>query len=103
MSLRHAAALAIVGWYLLVPPIADNPTDIGRAPLSEWINKGSYDTAAQCRDALNANIKYHLDRTTRLEREPYVEADVKQATRLLYEAARSAQCVATDDPRLKIK
>ena len=26
MKLRHTAALALVGWYLMVPPIYDVPT-----------------------------------------------------------------------------
>jgi hypothetical protein len=37
MNLRHAAALALVGWYLMVPPYNENVfrCDLN-APLTEW-------------------------------------------------------------------
>jgi len=37
MNLRHAAALGLVGWYLMVPPLKNGeiiPDE--KAPLSEW-------------------------------------------------------------------
>jgi hypothetical protein len=56
MNLRHAAALALVSWYLMVPPwtaghdgrpiqplVADS-----YAPLSKWATEGSFDSAADC-------------------------------------------------------
>jgi hypothetical protein len=40
MNLRHAAALALVGWYLMTPPVNGNwDTDVSvkiEAPRSEW-------------------------------------------------------------------
>ena len=41
MNLRHAAALALVGWYLMVPPFSKtdqygNTHADPSAPLSEW-------------------------------------------------------------------
>jgi hypothetical protein len=47
MNLRHAAALALVGWYLMYPP------DYMRAgDISGWAVIGSsYDTAKKCRAA----------------------------------------------------
>jgi hypothetical protein len=54
MNLRHAAALALVGWYLMVPPFTAQragPVDVDdQAPLSKWTIAGSFDTAEQCRD-----------------------------------------------------
>jgi hypothetical protein len=45
MNARHSAAVALVGWYLLVPPVQ---TDLGivqiqaDAPLSKWsIHRGT--------------------------------------------------------------
>jgi hypothetical protein len=110
MHLHHAAALALVGWYLMVPPsLADgswvcgdgltglvaqrvfgteqiekacairrNTADVN-APLSEWHEISPFETLDACQEAKNK----------------------------LYDAARAAspmngaECVATDDPRLK--
>ena len=56
MTLRHAAALALVGWYLMVPPAtAPNGTKGAKlmtdAPLSRWFMHGSFDSAKQCEEA----------------------------------------------------
>ena len=67
MKPRHAAALALVGWYLMVPPIYDVPTatspesvKIGdkfaevrpSAPLGVWEVTASFDSADVCQAAL---------------------------------------------------
>jgi hypothetical protein len=75
-NIRHAAALALVGWYLMVPPLTrfwwigperyDNA-----APLSRWTNAQAFDRAQPCQVA-------------------------QQSTGLGH-----GVCVATDDPRLK--
>jgi hypothetical protein len=40
VKLRHAAALALVGWYLMVPPVNQTPSGLWRvemkAPIREW-------------------------------------------------------------------
>jgi hypothetical protein len=39
MKLRHAAALALVGWYLMAPPMSSwpgTPWIDPNAPLSKW-------------------------------------------------------------------
>jgi hypothetical protein len=49
ITLRHAAALALVGWYLMVPfPDAPGKTPNFRAPLSQWNQMGAFDTAVAC-------------------------------------------------------
>jgi hypothetical protein len=35
MTLRHASALALVGWYLMVPPFSAKNVFYDR-PLSDW-------------------------------------------------------------------
>jgi hypothetical protein len=50
MRLRHAAALALVGWYLMVPPTTDGKID-NSAPLSQWDIRSSFDSAATCEQA----------------------------------------------------
>src|SRR5215471_7430687 len=46
--LRHAAALALFGWYLLAPPGTMPNIDV---PVSDWLEIGSYGTASECKTA----------------------------------------------------
>jgi len=106
VKLRHAAALALVGWYLMVPPTRccssakgdpnydilcgaealEGPTGIITsqcgadisASLDQWVLKGSYDTARECDAAA-----------------PHVTAKDSLGNSI------PGRCVATDDPRLK--
>ena len=49
VSLRHAAALALVGWYLMVPrSFPDNPLPQWKAPISEWDRYGDFASKAKC-------------------------------------------------------
>ena len=54
MKPRHAAALALVGWYLMVPPPVIHssvPVDTD-APLSKWGIFSAHDSAADCEQTL---------------------------------------------------
>jgi hypothetical protein len=47
MKPRHAAALALVGWYLMAPPILQ---EMGfQRPLSQWQLYDRFETLAECR------------------------------------------------------
>ena len=55
MNLCHGAALALVGWYLMLPPLADevkppipHRTVASSAPLSQWCLVQRFDTAEKC-------------------------------------------------------
>lgn len=57
MKLCHASALALVGWYLMTPPVyipKDTATSpykaftTEKAPLPLWTNDGSFDSASEC-------------------------------------------------------
>ena len=53
---RHAAALALVAWYLMLPPItyesvSGEPRVASDDPLGTWKILGSYDSAAECHQA----------------------------------------------------
>jgi hypothetical protein len=90
MKLRHAAALALVGWYLMLPPFSLSPSrkivaDL-RKPLSQWVSFGNYDTAVDC----NKEIDAMDQRAINWAREHGTKLDLAHA-----------QCIATDDPRLK--
>jgi hypothetical protein len=83
MRLRHAAALALVGWYLMVPPFQRGGVNLD-APLRSWRLFGSYDTAKDCEDD-------HLE---------MVEKS-KHAAPSGHLIIELAQCIASDDLRLK--
>ena len=69
MDPRHVAALALVGWYLMVPPLQGAAVNI-TAPIAKWEIKQSFDSAARCDDALTAN---QAD-----AREAYIHPEIQQ-------------------------
>ena len=88
MKPRHAAALALVGWYLLAPPVTKVPASkllkwSDAAPLSSWLELNAYDTAKDCKADLLSRIENA--KKTR-DGDDYVNA---------------FRCIASDDPRLK--
>ena len=85
MNFRHAAALALVGWYLMVPPVRNG--EIRNVPLPDWGHFDSFDTAKECRDA-----GYDL-----------IERTEKQGDKDRIMSAKAFECIASDDPRLKGK
>jgi hypothetical protein len=92
MKPYHAAALALVGWYLMVPPQSCKRANVD-ASFSVWKIYDSYDTAAQCRAARNDLQKlWGVDVLTLSEVLKRSSAD---------QAIKFAQCIASDDPRLK--
>ena len=84
MKTRHAAALALVGWYLMLPPVREaGPPDLG-APLGKWgMLSPSFDSAKEC-EAYKLKL---AEKVVKERRPDYIRADAK--------------CVASDDPRLK--
>ncbi|MGO9056161.1 MAG: hypothetical protein ACLQU2_02055 [Candidatus Binataceae bacterium] len=106
MKLRHAAALALVGWYLLISPTTDqNQADL-EAPLSKWQNAGSFDSASDC-EAIRRRVtkdlwseKDQLEWRFRLKdikRSGHSPVSYSEYAKRL----QGAQCVSSDDPRLK--
>ena len=62
MNPRHAAALALVGWYLMVPPAERGGKQLDyHAPLSTWSIMQSFDTAQSCEAFVQKSLK---ERTT---------------------------------------
>jgi hypothetical protein len=56
----HAAALALVGWYLIAPSDHWAHDDAGGAIATRWYRLGVFDTAAQCDQALR-KVKARVD------------------------------------------
>src|SRR3979490_3004768 len=52
MKPRHAAALVLVGWYLMTPPVRPDGSVNVAAPLSKWKTSNTYDAADECKKAL---------------------------------------------------
>ena len=103
MNLRHAAALALVGWYLMIPPEVypgPNSSRVLMPPPFDrtWRVKATFNSANDCEVA-------------REKHETDVALALKSAIPKRYEARPTlsspiddgALCIATDDPRLKKK
>jgi hypothetical protein len=65
MNVRHAAALALVGWYLMIPPVNAKRQPDDAAPIGSWTIVNSFDKANQCRDEQASMMKEHKNRTIR--------------------------------------
>ncbi len=88
MNPRHAAALALVGWYLLIPPHVHwnghNVAFSSDAPLRQWKVSQPFDEAWKCDETLMQHV-------------------MECGNCPLLSLWLSAKCIATDDPRLKEK
>ncbi len=93
MRPRHAAALALVGWYLMLPPIVNDQPDTTQ-PLNTWDIWRSFDTATGCEE--NRDFKAKQMRETFKKNAVAAE---KWATIF----GVDSKCIGTDDPRLKDK
>jgi hypothetical protein len=91
---RHLAAIALVGWFLMMPPprtVGDHFETNFSAPLSKWTRLRRFDLQSQCESAREA---YRQKPTGNLV--IMLGAAEAQAT------TKASQCVASDDPRLKV-
>jgi hypothetical protein len=93
MSLRHAAALALVGWYLMVPPVVcDQNKCIAepKAPFSQWHrSRRSVGSEREC-EQRRPNVRNAVDKAV-TDLDNRVEYD---------KALAAGLCVSADDPRL---
>jgi len=100
MKLRHAAALAILGWFLMVPQILASqvPTDkdlIGpfttnnKPDFTSWRRVGIFNTEAAC-EAARSELQ-----TTLVYKSPVPKETIARV-------AAYSQCVASNDPRVKL-
>jgi hypothetical protein len=92
MKLPHAAALALVGWYLMVPPVRGAPGEIlEHAPLSQWDVDSQYSSKAECENSIPSDKD--------------IQERVKQCTNgdcaINVALSGYGRCIAANDPRLK--
>jgi hypothetical protein len=103
MKPRHAAALALVGWYLMTPPCrtvslwhsggaAGGSCHIeSQAPLQQWTrvpDRQEFEYKTDCERAISNDCHQH----TETDGKSYLEGDLC-----------SSECIAADDLRLKSK
>ena len=106
MNLRHAAALALVGWYLMAPQLNEKGVN-SNAPMSDWDRVESFETVGACEQTLRLTqnaISAVSDQefTERFGLRPAVgKKSVSKADAL--QKWNDGKCVASDDPRLKPK
>ena len=102
MSLRHAAALALVGWYLLMPPIdmeGEKAKVDGSVPLSQWYHGARvYETQSACEEE-NAKLRAIAES----HKNWIGPSGSVAAANDRYVLLTNQRCIATDDPRLKGK
>jgi hypothetical protein len=102
MKLHHAAALALVGWYLMSCPLKSTGYLDKAAPLNTWRVENVFDSKRDC----EANrYKPYLSSERELKRflASHPEASEMIAARLSvrHDQMTAAQCVSSGDPRLK--
>ena len=92
MQLRHAAALALVGWYLLVPPVNGAGSIASKAPIKHWTVLHWFGSEKACKEGLG-----NRDGLTTEMRDSGYAREGKVQTELLLEA----QCIDENDSRFK--
>jgi hypothetical protein len=95
MKANHAVALALVVWYLMVPPLVDAPYKIDtEAPMASWKVYQTFNTAEECKKSLSsAQLKYKPTATAQ-------SGTIKRGTRAFALQMVFAQCLKSDDPSL---
>jgi hypothetical protein len=117
MNFRHAAALALAGWYLMMPPV-DIPTGryVEVAPIASWRKLVEYDTFTRCENRRQDDLRFYLsslkgpklsDREvegldTMLDSENgWSPGTTRKIDAHMLQGYVSRRCISSDDPRLK--
>jgi hypothetical protein len=99
MNLRHAAALALVGWYLMVPPAIPGTGEVNlSASLRQWTIRLLFADNQGC-EAAKASL-HQQELAAETERDALSQ---RLRNPELHCILCNAQCVPQDDPRLKEK
>jgi hypothetical protein len=91
---RHATALALGLWYLMVPPSKGSPTFLfdAKAPFTKWTVRNTFDNVTECRQSA---------RTTANLFKSFAQKDGTVAAINNSKRFGLATCIGSDDPRLK--
>jgi hypothetical protein len=106
MNRRDAAALALVGWYLLIPPVFSpmwsNPRSSNdlTAPLNRWDILGRPFNSEESCSKEKQRLRSEAPKRLEFARE-HPDQDPNSNIVAVAQAWQLAECIATDDPRLK--
>ena len=92
MNPSYAAALALVGWYLMLPPWSGPGKFNDKAPILEWQQAGAFDSASECERDRNDTATVLFN-----NKKKKLDASTAYYNGSLYASGR---CISTDDPRL---
>jgi hypothetical protein len=95
MKANHIAGLALVAWYLMVPPPVNAPYKIDtEAPITSWKVYRTFNSADECKQSLSAaKSKYNQTATAPI-------GTIKRGSRAFALQMVFGQCVKSDDPGL---
>lgn len=100
IGLSHAAAFALAGWFLMIPPASPKSPSQADAnvPLSKWQTLAPFDDAASCEKIRGVLLNFARKKVAE-------SADAPQEHRtkvlLKYSKVASSRCVDANDPGLK--
>jgi hypothetical protein len=97
VNLHHITALALVGWYLMLPPDG-KPT----APLSQWTLVRSYDNVGACEKLRDDSITAAMQLWSAARRKN-PESQETETAKQVWKESYDPKCIASDDPRLREK
>jgi hypothetical protein len=85
----HVAALALIAWYLFLPPsYPDHGVDT-KAPLSLWFKANhTFKSLSECQQVKRELLELHVP--------PYKSEHEREKA----QGERAAVCISSDDPRL---
>ena len=95
MRIGHRAAIALMGWALIIPRYDLDGRVEDKAPLSSWKIHSSYDSRADCEQVRHQMVEIAGEFIQEQERRANLDG-VSEASVML-----AAKCVASDDPRMK--
>jgi hypothetical protein len=105
MKPRHAAVLALLGWYLLIPPVfspmGEHPRAFNdlNAPMNRWDIWASFESQAAC-EKEKERIRNEAPLRIRFAHER-PDQDLNGNILAVAQAWQLAECVATGDLRLR--
>jgi len=98
MKPHHVAALALAGWYLMIPPFVKDPSGVivgpeQSAPIGQWRVMKSFDSAADCERAKDQEPTEQIRAGQQLKLSSQVQNAWMQAYAM-------AECIESGDLRL---
>ncbi len=105
MKPRHAAALALAGWYLIAPPLDSGGNVLGKTPLPQWQIIASYDSAYACQESKSNEMQTSRADIDQLLKNAPANVTDSDLHKFLHadstsNRASTSICISTDDPRL---